>query len=143
MKRNMNPLFRTILGTIAGVVAGSIMVAISEKVGHTIYPTTAGIDFNDLEVLADLIANMPLGAFLFVLLGYGLGAFAGSVVGGLIGGRIASILAGATLCLFGLIVLMMIPHPPWFGPSVLVVNGLGTTVGLRLLKAFRGDSCCA
>ena len=142
MKLSLNPIGKAILGTLAGVVAGSIMVGLTEKVGHRIYPVPEGMDFNDPNKLKDWIAIMPLGAFLFVLLGYCLGAFAGSIVGGLIGGRKASIIVGATLCLFGFIVLMMIPHPIWFGPCVLVVNGLGTILGLQVNKAIRGNKGC-
>ncbi len=116
------------------------MVGLTEKIGHSIYPPPEGMNYHDPNVLKELIATMPLGAFLFVLLGYGNGAFAGSIVGGLIGGRNASIIVGATLCLFGFIVLMMIPHPIWFGPSVLLVNGLGTVLGLQVLKLKKGNA---
>lgn len=136
----MNLILRTILGTFAGVVGGAIMVGLTEKIGHSIYPPPEGMNYHDPNVLKELIATMPLGAFLFVLLGYGNGAFAGSIVGGLIGGRNASIIVGATLCLFGFIVLMMIPHPIWFGPSVLLVNGLGTVLGLQVLKLKKGNA---
>ena len=142
MKPSLNPIGKAILGTVAGVIVGGIMVGFSEKIGHSFYPPPEGLDFNDPVVLKELIATLPVGAFLFVLLAYGLGAIAGSITGGLIGGRNAAVIAGAILCLFGFMTLLMIPHPIWFGPSVLVVNGLGTILGLQVNKAIRGNKGC-
>lgn len=142
MKLSLNPIGKAILGTVAGVIVGGIMVGFSEKIGHSFYPPPGGLDFNDPVVLKELIATLPVGAFLFVLLAYGLGAIAGTITGGLIGGRKAAVIVGAILCLFGFMALLMIPHPIWFGPCVLVVNGLGTILGLQVNKAIRGNKGC-
>ena len=107
-------MLRKILGVVAGVVAGALVVFAVEGIGHSIYPPPAGTDLHDPEALKALMLTLPRGALLFVVLGWTLGAFAGGAVAGLIGrGIVPALLTGAIQLLFGIMTMLMIPHPAW------------------------------
>jgi hypothetical protein len=139
MKPNSKQIFLGILALIAGILAGGMVVVTVEALGHRVYPFPADLDLNDPKALGEYIAQLPAGAFLFVLLAYALGALAGSMVASLIGGRTPGIIVGALLCLFGFLNLAMIPHPIWFGPGVLIANGLGTMFGIQAARNPGGN----
>lgn len=110
-------MLKKILVIIAGVVTGTIIIFLVESLGHLIYPPPKGIDVHDIEALKDMMKEIPLGALLFVLLAYALGSFCGGLISGLLSKSskiINSIIVGAVLMTFGIINLLMIPHPFWF-----------------------------
>lgn len=108
---------RKFISILAGLFAGSLVVFIVEKIGHTVYPLPEGIDPNNIEAFKEYAQTMPVGAMLFVILAWALGAFAAGIVTTLVGKestKMFSLITGGILMLFGLINLIMIPHPVWF-----------------------------
>ena len=71
---------RTILGVVAGVIAGGVIVFATEAVGHSLFPPPPAINLADPEDVKRLMASLPAGAFAFVLAGWFLGSFAGAFV---------------------------------------------------------------
>ncbi|MGB7623575.1 MAG: hypothetical protein WBN92_14590 [Terriglobia bacterium] len=70
--KKMRALMRTIVVVLLGVIA-----AVVEAINSRIYPLPAGVDPNNTKAMKEVIATLPLGALLMVLLGWWLGAFSG------------------------------------------------------------------
>lgn len=126
------------LAILAGFVSASIVMVIIETIGHQLYPPPANI--NDPEVMKAFVANMPLWAFLFIILAY----FVGSIVGGLVTSLIAkenqfmaTMILGAILTVLGIINLLMIAHPIWFTIVCLATFFAGTYLGYQLYLKFK------
>ncbi|MCB2219058.1 MAG: hypothetical protein KQI35_01595 [Bacteroidetes bacterium] len=115
---------RRIFSIIGGLLAGGIVVYLIEMLSSFVYPLPAEIDTGDIESMNAFIAQLPVGAFLFILLAWALGSFAGGLVAGIIhpDQRIRfALVVGVILMLFGLINLLTIPHPLWFWIAGLAV----------------------
>ena len=67
-------MLKTLISILAGLVAGVPVVAIVARIGHILYPPPQGMDLTDCNVVAAMIAQMPVGALLFVVAGWVLGA---------------------------------------------------------------------
>ena len=120
-----------------------VLVMVIESIGHSIYPPPADLDLNDLETLAAHIEKLPLGAFVFVLAAWALGAYGGGVVAGVIARArpflMASIVGG--LIMAGTIAqLVLIPHPLWFSVTGIIAIVVMTLLAGVTVKAFRGKS---
>ena len=134
----MGKAVRSVLAVIAGfVAAGAVMMVIESINGHVLYPELGKMaeGVMDREVLRDLLATAPVGAFLVVLFGWALGSFAG----GFLAARIAASAPGThALVLGGLLTLagignnLMIPPPGWFWIPTLVVFLPAAHAGARL-----------
>lgn len=115
---------RKILAVVAGVILAGIVVYAVEAIGHQVYPPPAGLDMKNMEAMKNYVATLPMGALLFVLLAYVLGSFAG----GWLAAKIARssqihvpLTVGGVQLFFGLINLLMIPHPLWFAIAAVIV----------------------
>jgi len=114
-----------ILAGLAGIVAALAVIALTQRLGHIVYPPPPDLDVRDIEAFREFTANMPLMALLFVLLAYYAGSLVGTFVAGWIAGFRTLIYTGVIggLVLAGTIAnLSQIPHPLWF--SVLAVIGI-------------------
>lgn len=115
---------RKILAMIGGVIFAGLVVFAVQKLGHQVYPPPENLDTKNLEAMKAYVASLPMGAMLFVLLSYVVGTFAG----GWLATKIARVpqmhvplTVGGIQLFFGIINLVMIPHPLWFAiASVLV-----------------------
>jgi hypothetical protein len=117
-------MLRSILGVVAGVVAGAVTIFIVEAIGHLIYPPPPGVDFNDPVVLNGLIQNMPFGAKVSVLAAWALGIFAGSAVAVFVAERRSWPAWVVAIVLFAgaLSTMVVIPHPDWMAWSATVLT---------------------
>ncbi len=118
---------KTILGTIAGLVVGVIMIMIVESIGHMIFPPPEGVDLKNPEELAAIMDSIPFGAKLAVLIAWGLGVFGGGLTGvKLSGGQtLPATIIAVMLLVFAGITMFMIPHPIWMMIGAIVVTLLG------------------
>lgn len=129
---------KNIISIIAGLFLAGLVTAIVEFVGHLIFPV-AQIQTQDKAVIAEIMKNMPLGAFIMIALGWGLGTFVGAVVVGMQSEskpqRNVMIFAGIEI-LVGIYNMLAIPHPIWFwflGMSAFVVGAIfGGRIGFSL-----------
>lgn len=128
----MNPVVRSILAVIAGMLVAFVIIALVEMVGMRVYPPPAGMDPRDPESIKAAMAQIPLGALLVVLLAYA----AGSVAGGWIAARFAprarlmhAMIVGAILLGAGIMNMTMFPHPGWFWVSAIAIYLLGAWSG--------------
>ena len=129
-----------IVAGLAGIAAAFAVIALTQHLGHRVYPPPPDLDVSDIEAFRKFTAGLPLMAFLFVLLAYYAGSLAGTFVAGWIAGFRTLIYAGLIggLVLAGTVAnLVMIPHPLWF--SILAVIGipLFAYLGSRLAPVRR------
>jgi hypothetical protein len=118
-------MLRSILGIVGGVVAGALTTFAAEMIGHAVYPPPPGVDLNDPATLQSLMATIPTGAKVAVLVAWALGIFVGSAVAIFVAERQSWPAWVTAIVLFGLALATMavIPHPDWmlWGASVLTL----------------------
>lgn len=122
MDEDMKTTLRNILGVVAGVLVGAVVIFAVQFAGHQIYPVAGSLDMNDKEAMAAFMASLPVGALLIVIAAYAAGSFVGGGLAALIcrGARIRhALVVGVVLLLSGVMNLVAIPHPVWF--SILTV----------------------
>ncbi|MEO5880758.1 MAG: hypothetical protein ABIR22_11440 [Candidatus Eisenbacteria bacterium] len=107
-------MLRRLLGVLAGLVAGAIVVALIEGLGHALWPPPAGADLRDPEQLKALIPSLPIGALIAVVLGWAMGSFSGGWMAATISRdfRMALVVGFILLCM-GVVTMVQIPHPLW------------------------------
>lgn len=108
---------RSLLGVFAGFAVAVVVVMIVEMIGMKVYPLPAGVDPTDPAALQALMPTLPLGAFLFVLLSWFLGAGAGAVVAQRVSKaatRVPGVVVGGLVLAAALYNMWAIPHPIWF-----------------------------
>ena len=134
----MNPVIRSILAVIVGVLVAFVLIACVEIIGMRVYPPPDGMNAASLESIRAAMARIPLGALLFVLLAYTVG----SVAGGWVAARFApsakmahAMTVAALLFGAGLMNLMTIPHPPWFWVTSSLIYWLGAWSGAQAAGA--------
>lgn len=115
---------RKILAVVAGVILAGIVVFAVQAIGHRVYPPPEGLDTKNIEAMKAYVATLPMGALLFVLVAYVLGSFAG----GWLAAKIARttqmhvpLTVGGVQLFFGIVNLLMIPHPAWFAVASVLV----------------------
>ena len=132
---------RTVVAVILGVVSGTLAIALVERTGHQVYPPPEGLDIEDREAVAELVAAAPIGALLFVLAAWGIGAG----VGGWISVRLGSpvprgpFIVGLVLLAFGVTNMLMIPHPTWFFIAGVLIFLPTALLGGRLAHRSRRE----
>lgn len=107
---------RLILAGVVGVVVAVVLVGLVQWGGQQVYPPPAGIDFHDPAQVAAMVANLPTGAFVFVLAAWVLGSLGGAFSAAKIARRShnAMALVVATFMLAAIVFnLVAYPHPLW------------------------------
>lgn len=129
-------MIRNILAIVAAIIVGSLVIFGVEQLGHVFYPPPEGLELTNPEAMEAYMNNAPTGALLLVALAHAIGALVVGVVVTLISRkseRNASLIGGVVLLLFGLINLIMIPHPHWFMWLDLAVYVPFAFIGHRLV----------
>jgi hypothetical protein len=115
---------RKILAVVAGVILAGIVTFAVQKIGHQVYPPPADLDMKNMEAMKAYVSTLPMGALLFVLLSYLVGSFAGGWLAATIA-RTSQIhlplTVGGVQLFFGIINLVMLPHPMWFAIAAVIV----------------------
>lgn len=128
----MAKAIRSVLAILAGLVAGFITVGLIESANAFLYPAPAGVDLaRDQEAFIRYVSQLPVTAFLIVVVAEWLGVFLASWVAARLAGRaetIHGLVVGTFFLLATLINLLTIPHPVWMW-----VLGLGGPLPLAFL----------
>lgn len=115
-------MLRMILGTVAGVVVAMVVIMLLEMGGHVLFPPPAGLDPRDPADLPQIMAQMPAGAFLYILVCYVAGTAAGGVVANLIARRRWPALVVGGLIAAGAVANgFMIPQPLWMNAAAILL----------------------
>lgn len=127
-------MLRKVFAVLLGVLVAFATVMVIEWLGHQVYPVPPDVDFNDPQEMQRYVANLPLGAFVSILLGWMLGTIAGGLAACYVAREkpvvFASII-GAIMLAATIINLVLIPHPTWFSIAGIIVIGLGTLLASR------------
>jgi 4-hydroxybenzoate polyprenyltransferase len=128
---------RSILAVVAGLVLGVVIIAAVEYMSHMVYPPPPGLDMKDPEAMKAMVANLPVGALLFLLLAWALGSFGGGWLAARLSQRLQTrhaMIVGALLMLAGIMNMIMIPHPAWLWVLGIAVYLPAAYLGARLVK---------
>ncbi len=120
-------MLRTILGIFIGLVCGVLVIVGWESFTHKLYPPPQGINFADKEAVRAMMAQMPLLAFVLILVGYVLAAFVGGAVATVIDKSkkiLPALIVAGLLMLANAANLIMLPHPVWFIVASMMVYPL-------------------
>ena len=127
-------MLRGILGSIAGVAIGTMVIFGIEVLGHHVYPFPPGVDPKDHEALVKFMKTAPLGAWLFVLAGYAAGSFVAGASGTWIGKKPwICWVSGGLLMVMGFFGLLMTSPPAWFWAVSLALYLPASWAGARLV----------
>jgi hypothetical protein len=107
-------IMRILKGIVAGIVVAFLCVFAVEWIGHSLYPTPAGLDMSEPADQARLMDAMPAAAKALVLLAWFAGALAGAWTANRIAGRsVAGWVVALLVIAAGVATMLMIPHPAW------------------------------
>lgn len=128
------------MAVVAGLAASVALIMAVQALSARLYPPPPGLDLTDPGALAELMAQMPLGALLMVELSYAVGSLGGGVAAGMVSRErpyLPAAVVGALLTLAGLANLAAIPHPAWFA-VVTTVTYVPCALQGAWMAAFRG-----
>ena len=115
---------RRILSVAVALIAALGIIMGFEYIGGLIFQHPA-VDMKDPKTISNMMASMPIAAFVWILLGYAVSSFVGGIIATLISGRQkaqSAIIVGAILMVGGIMNLIAIPyHPLWFMIANLIV----------------------
>jgi hypothetical protein len=108
-------MLRITLGVVAGLVVGMVVTGVIEALGHALFPPPPGVNLTDPAAMASVMAKIPLGAKVGVLVAWFLGVLVGASTALLIAGRRqpGGWIVGAVLFAFAAWTMATIPHPAW------------------------------
>ncbi len=114
---------RNALAYILGIAVTMLTIMLVQALGHAIYPVDTNVDVQDGQLNAEYMAELPVGAILFVAIAWAVGVLAGNAAAVRIGNLrpvyfssviTSFVLAGAVTQ------MILIPHPTWFIPVSLL-----------------------
>ena len=130
-------MVRNLIAVVTGVLAGGMVVAILEGIGHAIFPPPPGLDVSNPQSLAGVMDQIPLGAKLAVSVAWALGSLAGGFLAAkMCGSRhvLMALLVGAVLLAGGGYTLVTIPHPVWMAALGVLVPLPMAWLGARIAR---------
>jgi hypothetical protein len=107
---------RSILAVFLGIVLMNVTIFAFELAGHHVYPPPSGIHSSDPAAVHDVIAKMPTGVFLVVLLGWVVGTAAGAWLAATVSRRaqiLHGLIVGGLVMAGAILIMLHIPHPAW------------------------------
>lgn len=133
---------RTILGAVAGLVTAFITIMLIEYASHQVYPPPPGLNPMVTADMEAILASLPLGALLAVVLAWVIGAFDGGMVAALIAGRHRPRVAAtipALMVMAGVVgmIVQMPQHPAWMSAAGLLLPIPAALAGAWLVGRVR------
>jgi hypothetical protein len=126
---------RTIGICLLALIAFVAIVWIGDAISHALYPAPAGMDPNNMDSIRAYMDQLPLVAFVIMMLGHAVATFAAVwIVARWTGNSTACIVITVLLTLSGISNLIMLPHPAWFWMDALIYplfGWLGSRAGAR------------
>jgi hypothetical protein len=107
---------RSVLAVLAGAIVAAAVIAVVEAISSVVCPLPPGLDLHDHEAMRQHADQLPIGAFLLVLVAWAAGTLTGAWAAGLLAGRSPvahGLVVGVLFLIAGLLTMLMIPHPRW------------------------------
>ena len=133
---------RTLLGAVIGLVTAAITIMLIEFAGHQVYPPPPGLNPMVTEDMAKIMQMLPLGAMLFVVAAWLIGAFDGGFIAALIarkGHPRAAAVVPALMVMAGVVgmIIQMPGHPTWMAIVGLLLPIQAALAGAWLATKLR------
>lgn len=133
-------MVRRIASAVAGIFAGTFVILLVEMIGQSLFPLPLGTNPNAPESLRAAMAEIPVAAFLAVLLAWSAGGFVGCWLARRIGEtRAPAITTMVVLLLASVYNLITIPSPVWFWVLGLLAFPVFGLAGVRLAERSQPD----
>jgi len=129
-------MFRSIFSTIVGIVTAAVIVTVMQSLGQALFPSNMPYDPEALDKMAEYIANQPLPALLWTILGDTMGTTGGVFIAAYYArpNTLPAVLVSLFL-LGGMIwTVTAIPYPTWFSIASLAAVVFGTFTGFGLAR---------
>jgi hypothetical protein len=111
-------MFKNIIAVVVGVVSGLVLIGLVQYAIGQLSPLPEGVDPNDYEQLSAYLRQAPTSKFLLIILSYFTGAIMSGFVSAGIKGtsnpKLLAYVSGSILLGFGILNMLMLPHPIWF-----------------------------
>lgn len=127
-------IVRGILAVVVGFVIATALMMAAEMLNHRIYniPETSP---GDRAAIQKLVATLPPGAFVLVLIGWFVGTLVGSFLAAKIGrSRIPVYVLSVLLLCGGIVNALMIPQPGWFTIASIAIFSFVPFAGIAMAK---------
>jgi hypothetical protein len=128
---------RSILAIVAGANVAIMLISAVEAFSSLVYPPPPVLDPNAQEAMRQHIAQLPIGAFLLVLVGWAVGSAAGGWVAARLAGRaplVHGVIIGLFFAMAASLTMLMIPHPLWMWVGGIVLPVACCYLGARLVR---------
>jgi len=124
---------RKFLGVVVGIVVAMLTITLVEFVGHAVYPPPPGLDLTTPEAMATYVTALPVGAMLFIVAAWFLGALVGGWTALRISGwAVATWIVAAVIAAGGIYNATQIPAPLWMQLSTVLAPALGGWAALHI-----------
>jgi hypothetical protein len=123
---------RNVLGIVAGLATGLILVFAFEMIGHVIFPVPGDFDASNPEEIARRMSELSLGSLLSVVVAWFAGTLGAAFVATKVGQdttMMSASVIGSILALLGVVNFFMIPHPAWMVVAGLIAFATGAYLG--------------
>lgn len=126
---------RILVGVIAGAVVAVLCIGGLEILGHQIYPPPADWEKASRAEMAEMIAQLPMGAFALVVGAWFFGALIGGWVGNAIAKRgVAGWIVALMVMAASIATVVMFPQPAWMWAAAILVPLVAGWLAQRLAK---------
>ncbi|PCJ82266.1 MAG: hypothetical protein COA49_01860 [Bacteroidetes bacterium] len=127
---------RNIVSVIIGIAVGGLVVFLIERSGHEMFSVYSNVpDIGEKEAFSTFVGNLPIKAFLLLLLAHSLGTVIAAFIATLLSGLsrpIPAITIGVLMLSAGVINLISIPHPVWYQISEIILYFPAALLGYKL-----------
>lgn len=136
------PMGRTLLGAVAGLISAVVTIMLIEFAGRQVFPPPPGLDPGSTADMAKIVATLPIGALLFIVGAWVVGAFEGGLVAAIVAGRsrprVAAVVP-ALMVMAGVVAMTIaVPaHPMWMAVAGLLLPIPAALAGAVLAGRLR------
>ena len=109
-------MIRNILAVVVGLIVGMIFNMCVVLLNTTLYPMPEGVTFEDADGTAAYFAELPVTAFLIVIVAHVGQAFFGGLVAAVISrnaSMVVAMIVGVLSMIAGIANMMLMPMPAW------------------------------
>ena len=121
-------------GVLVGAVVAVACMMTAEAINHRLYRIPQ-VDPKDKEAIQHLIATLPAGAFVLVLVGWLVGTLLGTFLAAKIGNsRVPAYIVAALLLIGGIVNAVMLPQPIWYDALSILIFVAAPFAGIAMAK---------
>ena len=135
-------MWRSILGIVAGILVGGIVVGVLEIPGMLMHPLPPGTDTSDWDAIKAHAAKAPTAAHVGLGIAWTVGPLVGAWLAAFIARRaiaVHALMVGLLFLAMDIVMIRSLPHPSWFAAvgifAPLIGSGLAALLAARMLRS--------